>query len=181
MWPWGSYLISLLFPHLQNEETYCAYHTGSFCCCSVTQSCPTLCDPMDYSMPGFPVLHCLPELAQTHVHWVGDAIQPSHPLLPPSPAFNLSQHQGLFQWVGSMHCGQSIGASASSSVLPMNIQGWCPLGLTGWISLQVQGTLNSLLQHQSLKALILLYGSALTSIHNYWKNHSFDSGCLDDG
>ena len=65
---------------------------------SVTQSCPTLCDPMDYSMPGFPVHHQLPEFTQTHVHQVGDAIQPSPPLLSPSPpAFNLSQHEGLFQ------------------------------------------------------------------------------------
>ena len=74
-----------------------------FSCCSVTQSCPTRCDPMDCSTPGFPVLHQPPELAQTHVHWVGDAIQPSHPLSSPSPAFNLSQHQGLFQWVSSLH------------------------------------------------------------------------------
>ena len=74
------------------------------CCCSVTQSCPTLCNPMDCSMPGFPALHHLAELAQTHVHWVSDAIQPSHPLSSPSPpAFNLSQHQGLFQRVSSSH------------------------------------------------------------------------------
>ena len=64
----------------------------------VAQLCPTLCDPMDCSMPGFHVHHQLPELAQTHVHGVGDTIQPSHPLSYPSPpAFNLSQHQGLFQ------------------------------------------------------------------------------------
>ena len=69
---------------------------------SVTQSCPTLCNPMDCSTPGFPVHHQLPDLAQTHVHWVGDAIQLSHPLSsPPPPAFNLSQHQGLFKWVSS--------------------------------------------------------------------------------
>ena len=68
---------------------------------SVTQLCSTLCDPMDCSMPGFPVHHQLLELAQTHVHWIGDIIQPSHPLSTPSPAFNLSQHQGLFQWVCS--------------------------------------------------------------------------------
>ena len=74
------------------------------CCCSVTKSCPTLCDPMDCSTPGFPVLHCLPEFAQTHVHLVNDAIQPPHPLSPPSPpALSLSQHQGLFQWVDSSH------------------------------------------------------------------------------
>ena len=70
------------------------------CCCSVSQSCLTLWNPMDCSTPGFFLLHHLPELAQTHVHWLGDAIQPSHPLSSRSPpAFNLSQHQGLFQWV----------------------------------------------------------------------------------
>ena len=71
---------------------------------SVTPSCPTLHNPTDCSTPGLPVHHQLPELTQTHVHWVGDAIRPSHPLLSPSPpAFNLSQHQGLFQWVSSSH------------------------------------------------------------------------------
>ena len=70
----------------------------------LNQSCLTLCDPMDCSTPGLPVHHQLPEFTQTHVHWVGDAIQPSHPLSSPSsPAFNLSQHQGLFQWVSSFH------------------------------------------------------------------------------
>ena len=71
---------------------------------SVTQSCPTLCDPMNRSTPGLPVHHQLPEFTQTHVHWVGDAIQPSHPLSSPSPpALNPSQHQSLFQWVNSSH------------------------------------------------------------------------------
>ena len=71
---------------------------------SVVQRCPTLCDPMDCSTPGLPVHHQLPEFTQIHVHWVGDAIQPSHPLLSPSPAtFHLSQYQGLFQWVSSSH------------------------------------------------------------------------------
>ena len=65
---------------------------------SVAQPCSTLCDPMDWSMPGFPTLHYHLEFAQTHAHWVSDAIQPSHPLSFPSPTFNLSQHQGLFQW-----------------------------------------------------------------------------------
>ena len=69
----------------------------------VTQSYPTLCDTMDYSIPGFPVCYQLPEIPQTHVHPVGDATQPSHPLSPPSPAFNLYQPQGLFQCVGSSH------------------------------------------------------------------------------
>ena len=107
---------------------------------SVAQLCPTLCDPRDCSMPGLPVHHQLLELTQTHVHWAGDAIQPSHPLSSPSPpAFNLSQHQGLFKWVSSSHRGQSIGVSASASVLPMNIQDWFPSGWTGWISLQSKG------------------------------------------
>ena len=71
---------------------------------SVSQSCPALCDPMNCSTPGLPVHHHLPEFTQTHVHWVGDAIQPSHPLSSPSPpAFNLSQHQGVFKWVSSLH------------------------------------------------------------------------------
>ena len=71
---------------------------------SVTQSCPTLCDPMDCSTLGLPVHHQLPEFTQTHDYWVSDAIHPSHPLSSPSPpAFNLSQHQGLFKWVSSLH------------------------------------------------------------------------------
>jgi len=108
---------------------------------SVTQSCLTVCNPMDCSTPGLPVHHQLPELVQTHAHGVGDAIQPSHPLLSPSPpAFNLFQHQGLYQLICSSHqVGQSIGVSASASVLSMNIQDWFPLGLTGLISLQSKG------------------------------------------
>ena len=73
-------------------------------CCSVSQLCLTLCSPMDNCMPGFPVLHYLLEFAQTHVHWVDDDIQPSHPLSPPfSSCLNLSQHQGLFHSVSSLH------------------------------------------------------------------------------
>ena len=107
---------------------------------SVAQLCPALCDLMDCSTPGLPVHHQLPEFTQTHVHWVSDAIQPSHPLSSPSPpAFSLSQHQGLFKWVSSSHRGQSIGVSASVSVLPMNSQDWFPLGWTGWISLLSKG------------------------------------------
>ena len=93
-----------------------------FYCCSVPKSRLTLWDPMDCSTQGFPILHYLPEFVQIHVHWVSDAIQPPYPLSSPSPpALNLSQHQGLYQWVGSSHGGQSIGASVSASVLPMNL------------------------------------------------------------
>ena len=96
---------------------------------------------MNHSTPGLPVHHQLPEPTQTHVHWVSDAIQPSHPLLSPSPpAFNLSQHQGLFRWQSSSHqVAKVLGVSASQSVLPMNIQDWFPLGWTGWISLLFKG------------------------------------------
>ena len=87
-----------------------------------------------------PAHHHLPESAQTHVHRVCDASQPSHPLSSPSPlALHLSQHQGLFKWVNSASGGQNTGVSASTSVPPMNTQGWFPLGWTGWISLQSKG------------------------------------------
>ena len=107
---------------------------------SVAQSFPNLCDHIDCSMRGFPVHHQLLELTQTHVHWVGDATQPSHPLLSPfPPAFNLSQHQSLQMNHFFTSDGQSIGVSALASVLPMNIQDRFPLGLTGWISFQSKG------------------------------------------
>ena len=102
-----------------------------------------------------PVPHHLLEFSQAPVHWTGDAIQPSHPLLPSSPSvFNLSQYQGLSQWVTSSG-SHSIGASDSSSVLPKNIQGWSPLELTWFDLLAVQRTLKSLLQHHSSKASVL--------------------------
>ena len=113
-----------------------------FCCCWVAQLCLALCSPVECCTPGFPVLHCyLPEFVQTHVHHVGDAIQPSHPLSSPSPALSLSQHQDLFKWISSLHQvakGLEFELHAAS-VLPMNIQDWFPLGLTGLISLQSKG------------------------------------------
>ena len=100
-----------------------------------------LCDPMNHSMPGLPVHHQLPEFTQTHVHQVGDAIQPSHPLSSPSPpALNPSQHQSLFQWVNSSHeVAKLLGVSALASFLPKKSQGWSPSQWTGWISLQSKG------------------------------------------
>ena len=129
---------------------------------------------MDCSMPGIPVLHHLPEFAQTHVHWVDDAIQPSHPLssstfsscpqsIPASESFLMSR---LFT-----SDGQSIGASASASVFSMNIQGWFPVGLTGLILLS-KGLSRVFSSVTSLKRSVLWH-SAVTSVHNYWKNHSF--------
>ena len=91
-----------LSPSHYPSRAFFLLHTSI--CCSVAKLCLTLCDPMDGSMPGFPVLHHLPELVQIDIHWVRDIIQPSHPLSSPSPpAFNLSQHQGLFKWVSSLH------------------------------------------------------------------------------
>ena len=134
------------------------------CCCSITQS---LCNPVDCITPGFPILHHLPELAQTHGHWVSDAIQPSHPLSSPSsPAFNCSQHGG-----------QNIGTSASASVLPINIQDWFLLGWTGLISTLSKGFSrvfsNTTVQKHQFFSIQPSLCPNLISIYDYWKNHSF--------
>ena len=148
---------------------------------SVAQLCPTLCSPMNRSTPGLPIHPQLPEFTQTHIHWVSDAIQPSHPLSSPSPpAPNPSQHQGLFQWVSSSYqMAKVFGVSASASVLPMNTQDWSPLGWTGWISLQSKGhsqEASPTPQFKSISssALSFLHSLNLTSIHDHWKNHSLD-------
>ena len=149
------------------------------CWCSVVQSCLTVCEPMDCSTPGYSVLHHLPELAQTHVHWIGDAIQPSRPLPSASPpALNLFQHQGLLLGVVFPSGGQNNGASASAPILPVNIHGWFPLGLTSLIFLQSKGLSrvfsNTTVQKHHFFSFSLLYGPTLKSIHDFWKNHSFD-------
>ena len=96
-------ITGMISPDYQGEVKL-LLHNGSVQFNSVAQSYPTLCNPMNCSTRGLPLHHQLPEFTQTHVHWVGDAIQPSHPLSSPSPpALNLSQHQGLFQWVSSSH------------------------------------------------------------------------------
>ena len=109
------------------------------CCCSVAKLCPTLCNPMDCSTPGSSVRHCLPEFAQIHVSWAGVATQPS-PSAAPSPFASISPSSRVFP-VSCLFTpgGRSSGASASASVLPVNIQGWFPLGWTGSISLQSKG------------------------------------------
>ena len=125
-----------------------------FHCCAATQSCLTLCDLMDCSTPGFSVLHCLLEFAQTHVHWVNDVnklFHPQSPLRP--PALNLSKHQGLFQWIGSLH--------QVAKVLELQHQffQWIfrvDFFRINWFDLlAVQGTLKSFLQYHKLKASIL--------------------------
>ena len=142
---------------------------------SVTQSCPTLCDRMNHSSSGLPVHHQILESTQTHVHWVGDAIQPSHPLSSPSPpALNLSQHQGLFKWVNSLH--QVV------KVLEFQLQHqsfqWTPRtdllydGLVGSpCSPRDSQESSPTPQFKSINSLALsfLYSRILTSIHDYWK------------
>ena len=119
---------------------------------SVTQLCPTLCDPMNHSTPGLPVHHQLQEFTQTHVPWVSDAIQPSHPLSSSSPpAINPSQHQNIFQWVNSSH-----EVNFSFSIIPSKEIPRVISFRMDWLDLlAVQGTLKSLLQHHSSKAPIL--------------------------
>ena len=142
-------------------------------------SCVRLfCDPMDCNTAGFPVHHQLPELAQTHVHWVGDAIQPSYPLSSPSPpAFNLCQHQGLSQWVSSLHqVAKILEFQLQASVLPNEYSGLSSFRMD-WLILSFLRTLKSppTPQFKSINssALSLLYGPTLIFVH-YWKNHSFD-------
>ena len=119
-----------------------------------------------------------PELVQTQAHWVGDAIQPSHPLVPFSSCLQSFPASRSFSMSWSFASGdQSTRVSASASVLPMNIQDWFPLGWTGWISLQSKGlwrvfSNTTVQKHQFFSTQ--LYSPTLTSIHDYWKNHSFD-------
>ena len=163
---------------------------------SVAQLCPTLCDPVNCSTPGLPVHHHLPEFTETHVHRVGDAIQPSNPLLSPFPPapnpsqpsscpvvqwcyLNMSSSAALFSFClqsfqasGSFPMdwsfpldGQNIGASASSSVLPMNTQDWSPLEWTGWISLQSKG-LSKVFSNTTVQKH-QFFGTQLSSQPNY--------------
>ena len=152
-----------------------------FPCSSSVQSlsCVRLCDPMDCSTPGFPVHHQLLEPTQTHIHYVGDAIQPSHPVVPFSPAFYLSQHQGLFQGVSSSHPWPKYW-SFSFSISPSNEYSGMISFRMDWLDLlAVQGTSRESSptpQFKSINSLALsfLYSPTLTSIHDHWKNHSLD-------
>ena len=146
--------------------------------CSVAQSCLTFCYPMDCSTQDFPVHHQLLELTQSHIHWVGDAIQPSHLQLSPSPpAFSHSQHQSLFQCVSSSHKMAKV-LEFSFSISPSNEYSGLISFRMYWLGLlAVQGTQESspTPQFKSIdsSALSLLYGPSLTSVRDYWKNHSF--------
>ena len=160
------------------DDLQCASNLVSLCCCcSVTQSCLTLCNSLYCSMPGFPVLqHFLSLLDLMSI----ESVMPSNHLIlcfssrpqsfPASGSFPVNQ----FFASG----GQSIGVSASTSVLPMNIQGWFPLGWTGWISLQSKRLSrvfsNTTVQKHQFFGASFLYSPTLTSVHDYWKNDSFD-------
>ena len=179
-WPTYQFLrrqVMVWYSHLfKSFPQFIMIHTVYHQFISVIQLCQTLWDPMDCSMPGFHVHHQFPGLAQTHVQWVGDAIQPSHPLSSRSSAFNLSQHQGLFKSVSSLHqVAKVLEFHLHPSVFPTNIQGWFPLGLTGWITSQSK-RLKSLLQQRSSKASILPCSAffIVQLLHDCWKNHSFD-------
>ena len=150
-----------------------------FFCCSVAKSCLTVYDSMDCSMPGFLVLPSLLEFAQTHVHWGNDAIKASHPLsLPSPPAFSLSQHQGLFQWVSSLHQVVLCIRSLSFSISPSNEYSGLISFRIDWINiLASQRTLRSLLQYHNLKASNLwcsIFFMVQVSLCDYWENHNFD-------
>ena len=147
---------------------------------SVTQPRPTLCNPVDYSMPGFPIHHQLPELGQPYVHRVGDVIQPSHPPSSPSPAsvfpsIRVYSNESVLCIRWPKDCSFSFSFSISPS---KEYSGLISLRIDWFDLLAVQGTLKSLFQHHSSKTssltLSFLYGPTLTPIHDYWKNHSFD-------
>ena len=169
-------------PRFTKGATSCTHPStgGSFQFNVVAQSGPTLCDPMDCSTPGFHVHHQLQSLLKlmSSSQWCHPTISSSVSSSP--PAFNLSQHQGLFQWVSSSHQVAKVLELISFSISPSNEHSGLISFRTDWFDLLVvQETLKSLLQHHSLKAinssvLSFLYGLTLTSIHDYWKNHSFD-------
>ena len=152
------------------------FHFRKICCCSsVAQSCPTLWDPMDCSMPDFPVLHHLPEFAQVHVYCISDAIQPSHPLMPSSSAPDLSQHQGLFQWV--------VCSSQMTKILELQLWHqffqWIfrvdfPKGWLVWSPSCPRDFQESSLapQFKDINSLLfcLLYVSVLTTIRDHWED-----------
>ena len=190
----GIFLLSINHFTEQSQETGLLWeHDGSHlsqliwmtaasfpvCLLSSAQSSPTLCNPMNRSTPGLPVHHKLPEFTQTHAHQVGDAIQPSHPLLsPPPPALNSSQHQGLFQWVNSSH--------EVAKVLDFQLQHqsfqWTPRtdllqdGLVGSPCSPRDSQESSTPQLKSINfsALSFFQSPTLTSILDHWKNHSLD-------
>ena len=167
--PFYSFLVIIFSNRRKKYKLFLDWKYTQFS--SVAQSCPTLCDPVNCSTPGLPVHHHLPEFTQTRVHWVSDAIQPSHPLSSPSPpAPNPSQHQSfpmsqLFAWGG-----QSTAVSALASVLPKKSQGWSPCSPRD----SQESSPTPQFKRINSSALSLLHSPTLTSIHDHRKNHSLD-------
>ena len=177
-WILTKFIVVITSQHFQISNHYIVHLCC--CCCSVANLCPTLCDPMNCTS-GFPVLPYLPEFAQTHVHWVNDVIQLSHP--PSSPLLLLPSifHSiRVFSNDSVLHIRWPKYWSFSFSLSPSNEYSGLISFRMDWLDLlAVQETLKSLLQHHSSKAsvasvLSFLYSPTLTSIHDYWKNHSFD-------
>ena len=177
---WNIVVSGLFYASLENNFYFSKQLvSGQFS--SVAQSCLILCDPMDCRTPGLPVLHCLPEFAQTHVHQVGDAIQPSHPLSSPSPpTFNLSQLRVFSNELALCQLRWSKYWSFSFSIIPPN-------EYSGLISFRIDRLDSPCCpgdsqessptpQFKSINSLVLsfLHSPTLTSIHDHWKNHSFD-------
>ena len=147
---------------------------SSFQFSSVTQSCPTLCDPMNRSTPGLPVHHQLPEFTQTHVNRVSDAVQPSHPLSSPSPpAPNPSQHQSLFQWVNSSHEVAKVWSFSFSIIPSKEIPGLISFRMD-WLDFLAESSPTPQFKSINSSALSLLHSPTLTSTHDHRKNHSLD-------
>ena len=170
-------VVTNLEPDTLEHEVKWALESIQFSSVQFSQSCPTLCDPMNGSTSGLPVHQQFPEFTQTHVHWVGDAIQPSHPPSSPSPpAFNLSQNQSLFKWVSSLH--QVAKVLEFQLQHSMNTQDWSPLEWTGWISFQSKGLSrvfsNTTVQKHQFFGAQLSSQSNSHIIHDHWKNHSLD-------
>ena len=173
--PWEAHICKLSAPFAYHIKTSSVQLFSS-----VTQTCPTLCDPMNCIMPGLPVHHQLPEFTQTHIHWVSDAIQPSHSLSSPSPsAPSPSQHQSLFQWVNSSH---EVAKVLEFQLHHQSFQ-WTPRtdlledGLVGSpCSPRDSQESSPTSQFRSINssALSFLHSPTLTSIHDHRKNHSLD-------
>ena len=166
-----------------SQSHFCFKCPGSVyprnCFCSVALSCSTLCDPMDCNMPVFPALHYLSEFAQTHVHWVDDVIQPSHPLSPLLFLLSIFPSIRIFSNELALCIRWPKYLSFSFSISPSNVYSGLIFFRISWFDhLAVQGTLESspALQFESISssALSLLYGPTLTSIHDHWRNYSFD-------
>ena len=178
-WPVMGHQGTTLSQSSHNRLThFLARSFDTFCsCCLVAKSCPTLCNPMDCSMPGFFVLHYLLEFAQIHVHWVHDAIQPSHLLLPPHPPSKLPHHQGIFKWAGSSHqVAKVLQLQHQSFQWIFRVDFLWDLMVWSPCCSKNSQECSPAPQFRSINSLVLslINGPTLTSVRDYWKNQSLD-------